>query len=95
MLVYFMTICYILWPFGIIYVRLVLFVVICYIFPVLVCLDQEKSGNPDHKQFAQSREVHSCVPFPRRRFFSLEFSSQKNVFVFVFVSAFFPAKTVF
>jgi hypothetical protein len=25
---------------------LVKFVVICYIFPNLVCLDQEKSGNP-------------------------------------------------
>jgi hypothetical protein len=31
----------ILWPFGIIYGRLVQFVVICYIFPNLVCLDQE------------------------------------------------------
>jgi hypothetical protein len=29
-----------------IYGRLVLFVVICYIFPNLECLDQEKSGNP-------------------------------------------------
>jgi hypothetical protein len=25
----------------------VVFVVICYILPFLVCLDQEKSGNPD------------------------------------------------
>jgi hypothetical protein len=32
--------------FGIVYGRLLLFVVICYIFPVLVCLDQENSGNP-------------------------------------------------
>jgi hypothetical protein len=31
---YFMTIWNILWPFGIIYGRLVLFVVICYIFPI-------------------------------------------------------------
>jgi hypothetical protein len=42
-----MTIGNILWPFGIIYGLLLLFVVICYIFPILVCLDQEKSGNPD------------------------------------------------
>jgi hypothetical protein len=35
-----------LWPFGTIYGRLVLFVVICYIFPVLVCLDQEKIWQP-------------------------------------------------
>jgi hypothetical protein len=33
-------------PFGIIYDRLVLFVVIWYIFPVWVCLYREKSGNP-------------------------------------------------
>jgi hypothetical protein len=33
-------------PFGIFYGRLVLFVVIWYIFLVLVCLDQEKSCNP-------------------------------------------------
>jgi hypothetical protein len=44
--VYFMTICNILWPFGIICGRLVLFVAIWYIFPILVCLAQEKSGNP-------------------------------------------------
>jgi hypothetical protein len=37
---------YILWPFGIFYGRLVQYVVISYIFPNLVCLDQEKSGNP-------------------------------------------------
>jgi hypothetical protein len=37
--VYFMCIWYILVSFGI-------FMVIWYIFPVLVCLDQEKSGNP-------------------------------------------------
>jgi hypothetical protein len=28
---------------------LVYFVVIWYIFPVLVCLDQEKAGNPDEE----------------------------------------------
>jgi hypothetical protein len=45
---------YILWQFGIIsdhlvsytYGRLVEFGYIWYTFPVLVCLDQEKSGNP-------------------------------------------------
>jgi hypothetical protein len=36
----------ILLRFGKFYGRLVQFVVIWYIFPVLVCLDQEKSGNP-------------------------------------------------
>jgi hypothetical protein len=37
-----MAICNILWPFSIIYDFWVLFVAICYIFHVLVCLDQEK-----------------------------------------------------
>jgi hypothetical protein len=41
-----MTIWNILWPFGIIYGRLVSFVVIWHILSILVCLDQEKSGNP-------------------------------------------------
>jgi hypothetical protein len=44
---YFMTSRNILRPFGIIYGRLVKFAVILYIFPVLVCLDQENSGNPE------------------------------------------------
>jgi hypothetical protein len=39
-LVYFTAIWYILWPFSL------LFVVIWYIFPRLVMLYQEKSGNP-------------------------------------------------
>jgi hypothetical protein len=43
---YFMTIWYILRPFGKIYGRLVPFVVIWYIFSILVCWDQAKSGNP-------------------------------------------------
>jgi hypothetical protein len=43
---YFMTIRKILQPFGIIHGRLVKVAVILYIFPVLVCLDQEKSSNP-------------------------------------------------
>jgi hypothetical protein len=47
MVVYFVTIWNTLQTFGIIYGRLVLFVVILYIFPILACLDQEKSGNPD------------------------------------------------
>jgi hypothetical protein len=41
----------ILQPFGIVYANLEQFMVIWYIFPVLVCLDQEKSGNPT--QFKQ------------------------------------------
>jgi hypothetical protein len=36
-----MAIRYNLWPFGIIYG------ILWYIFPILVCLDQEKSGNTD------------------------------------------------
>jgi hypothetical protein len=36
------------WPFGIIYGSLVVVIwYIFYIFPYLVCLDQEKSGNPE------------------------------------------------
>jgi hypothetical protein len=46
MFVYFITIWNILRPFGIIYGRLVQLAVIWYIFPIFVCLDQEKSGNP-------------------------------------------------
>jgi hypothetical protein len=45
MLLHFMIIWNILWPFGIMYGSLVEFVVIWYIFPILVCLDQEQSGN--------------------------------------------------
>jgi hypothetical protein len=46
MLQYFMTIWNILHPFGIMYGLWEWFVVIWYIFYILVCLDQEKSGNP-------------------------------------------------
>jgi hypothetical protein len=54
MLVYFTAIWYNLWPFGIIYGHLVLVIAVwcslwyfgMHIFPVLVCLDKEKSGNP-------------------------------------------------
>jgi hypothetical protein len=42
---YFIIIWNILMPLGIIYVGSVQFVVILYIFPILVCLDQTKSGN--------------------------------------------------
>jgi hypothetical protein len=45
-LVYFMANRNILRPFGIIYVRLVKFMVIWYVIHNLVCWDQEKSGNP-------------------------------------------------
>jgi hypothetical protein len=46
---YFMAIWKILWPSGLIFGRLVYLVIICYIFPNLVCLDQDKSGNPGPK----------------------------------------------
>jgi hypothetical protein len=48
----FMTIWNILQPFGKFYGKLVWFLVIWHIFPVLVCMDREKSGNPG---FAQSQ----------------------------------------
>jgi hypothetical protein len=44
-----MTIWNILLSFDIFYGRLVRFVLIWYIFPFLVCLDQEKSGKPAFK----------------------------------------------
>jgi hypothetical protein len=47
-----MAIWNILWTFGIIHGYLVLFVVFCYIFPNLVCLDQDKSGNPGWRSWA-------------------------------------------
>jgi hypothetical protein len=50
-LLYFMTIWNIFQSIGIIYSRLVYFVVIWFIFPVLVGLDQEKSGSPDQNAF--------------------------------------------
>jgi hypothetical protein len=43
-----MTILNILLQFGMFYSHLVKFVVTWYIFRVLVCLDQEKSGNPGY-----------------------------------------------
>jgi hypothetical protein len=45
-LLYFMTIWNILWPFGIIYGRLVCFVVIWYILPILVGLDNKNMATP-------------------------------------------------
>jgi hypothetical protein len=42
MLSYFITIWYKLWPFGVVCSHFVYF-------PVLVCLDQEKSGNTEKK----------------------------------------------
>jgi hypothetical protein len=41
-LVYFMTTCNILWPFGIIYGRLVYFEGHVVLFPILVCLAEKK-----------------------------------------------------
>jgi hypothetical protein len=52
MLVYFTTVRYNLSPFGITNGRLVQFVLIWYTFPVLVCLDQEKSGKPNSEEQA-------------------------------------------
>jgi hypothetical protein len=51
MFVYFTIIWNILWTPGVFYGRLVQFVFIWYIFPVLVILDLEKSGNPDSRSF--------------------------------------------
>jgi hypothetical protein len=50
MFVYFMTILNILRHFGIFNAIWLYFEAIWYIFLVLVCLDQEKSGNPDSFQ---------------------------------------------
>jgi hypothetical protein len=51
--------------FGIIYSRLVYFAVLWYIFPVLVCLDQEKSGNLAHN-------LHNLIDFFEPPFKTLE-----------------------
>jgi hypothetical protein len=60
---YFITIWNILLPLGI--PNLWPFLVILYIFPVLVCLDQEKSGNPDCLQdsFCQEKLVLTFLRF--------------------------------
>jgi hypothetical protein len=73
MLVYFMTIWSILWSFCIIYGR-------------LVCLDQEKSGNPELKVYWIERNVDPCVqfvflnhrPIPRRDSISLPIPPQAD-----------------
>jgi hypothetical protein len=44
---YFKAIWSILWPFGIFCGHLVHFMAIRHIFPVLVCCNKEKSGNPE------------------------------------------------
>jgi hypothetical protein len=46
MLIYFMSICNILWTFGIFYDHLVHYVFIWYIFSGFGIMNQEKSGNP-------------------------------------------------
>jgi hypothetical protein len=68
-----MTIGNILWPFGKSYSRLVQFVVICYIFPVLVRLDQEKSGNPASPSLSLSLSLslHEINASPSRKKVSL------------------------
>jgi hypothetical protein len=58
---------YLIWnillPFGIIYGRSVQFLDIWYIFPNLVCLNQEKSGNPDlNGLFFFARMLRKCRP---------------------------------
>jgi hypothetical protein len=49
-------------PLGIIYGRLGLLVVIWYIFPILLCLDQEKSGNPGFKPGRFRHKQKRCRP---------------------------------
>jgi hypothetical protein len=67
-LVYFITIWYILRPLERFYGRLVYFVVIWYIFPRFGILDQEKSGNPEPLDYFKSPKVGDrfcakiCVP---------------------------------
>jgi hypothetical protein len=51
---YFTAIWYNLWPFGVI-------VVIWYIFSVLVCLDQEISGNPDPRPWVPRSQFYKSV----------------------------------
>jgi hypothetical protein len=82
-LVHFMAIWNILRPFGIIYGCLLLSVVIWYIFPNLVCLDQEKSGNPDFQPFA--------APFTKSAFSHLGGSCSVNFYVAKFYNVFFLA----
>jgi hypothetical protein len=53
MLVYFMDIWSILQPIDIFYGHLVYFVVICYIFPHVGILYEEKSGNPNVEPLSQ------------------------------------------
>jgi hypothetical protein len=48
---YFMVIWYDLWPFGIVCGHLVYF-------SFLVCLDQEKSGNPEPKSDGRRQRAH-------------------------------------
>jgi hypothetical protein len=50
-----------LWPFGIICGHRVYFVAIWYIFPILVCLDQEKSGNP-YRNFEVKSQFLADIP---------------------------------
>jgi hypothetical protein len=56
MLICFMVIWNILWPFGIFYDHLVQFVFIWYIFPVFGIMHKEKSGNPASGQSTSSKK---------------------------------------
>jgi hypothetical protein len=57
---YFMTIWYNLWPFGIVCGHLLYF-------PALVCLDQEKSGNPARTPFSPAKNIFLAVSAIYRR----------------------------
>jgi hypothetical protein len=83
MLVSFMTILNILLPFGIFYVNWVHFVVIWYIFPILVCLDQEKSGNTgfNHRKSRFLPAIFICMTVCKQYYERLHF------FLFIFVMA--------
>jgi hypothetical protein len=89
MLPYFMTLWNILRPFGIISGYLLKFLVMWYIFPVLVCLDHEKSGNPgifvkecDSKMFFSSRLKSTLLrPVHLRQLVAHLFLEQRGAYV--------------
>jgi hypothetical protein len=65
MWLYVMTIWNSLRPFGTIYGLLVYFVVIWYIVYILVCLEQEESGNPDlvsHYMYIHMYDLQKAPP---------------------------------
>jgi hypothetical protein len=62
MLVYFMTILNISWPFAIFYSHLVCFAAILVYFPRFGTLCQEKSGNPDLRA-EREKVLETCGKF--------------------------------